>query len=138
MKKETMDNIIKILGDEKELHIFRGQIQAPVKNTNTNKETYYTFNLKTVTSAANDEYSTNSNVYHCVMPAEISKQYSDIQISELKDYEVIIIASMSARVKNFKKEDQTFKYNNINIFIQSIDKVRQIQRKDYTQRTVNL
>lgn len=134
---EFMKKVDGLLGQEKELIVLKGKLFAPQKaSTKEGNETYYTFRLKTLKKSSNDEYGQSFNTYHCVMPTDVSKNYSEQDIQALKNNEVLCLCTFNASVKTLPNSGAVV--NNITIFVNDVMLVRSIDSNMVVHKAINL
>lgn len=119
--------ILTALGEEKELHVFKGLFMNPmVAQKQQTGEPYYSFDLKTLKQiGSDDEYGQSYNMYNCIIPSEISSQFSNESIKALKDCEVIVIATAKGSVRKVGNS----KFNNISLFVQHLELSRKVSMR---------
>lgn len=133
---ELLTKIDMLLADEKELIILKGKLTQPLKHTtNDGKGIYYTFQLRTLKKLSSDEYGTAFNTYHCVMPVDVAKRYSDDELSSCKDNEVLCILSANCRTKKLTNDVVV---NNITFFVNDMVLTRTINNTITNSKVINL
>lgn len=123
MKNEVLREIIE---EQSEIVILRGQLMNPVACSTKGKgEKYYTFELKVLKRMSDDAYGVGFNMYHMVMPVDVSKQFNDTEIAGLKGSEIIATCELNARTK---KLDSGAIVNNVSLYASEIEFVRNISK----------
>ena len=71
------------------------------------------------------------NTYYCIMPVDVSKRFTQEDIKEMKDNEVICICSPRAYVRTFvnNKTGEQVAVNNVNLYCIDIMMIRQINKE---------
>lgn len=141
MKSEVLEKVNAILGSENELIVLKGKMFMPMQHKRQeDNESYYTFRLKCIKRANDDTYSQAFNTYYCIMPVEVSKRFSQEDIRDMKDNEVICICSSRAIVKNFvnNKTGEQIAVNNINLYCVDIMMIREIKKEFEHGKTLKL
>ena len=132
IKSDVLEKFNEILGSENELVVLKGKMFMPMQyKRQEDSESYYTFRLKCIKRANEDAYSQAYNTYYCIMPVEVSKKFTQEDIKEMKDNEVICICSPRAYVRTFanNKTGEQVAVNNVNLYCVDIMKVRQINKE---------
>lgn len=125
-----------LLGSEKELVVLKGKLITPSKHkTADEKGIYYSFHLRTLKRLSTDEYGTTFNTYHCIVPVEVSKRYSDDEISSFKDNEVICLLSVNCRIKKLQGDVVV---NNATFFVNDIVLIRNVDNTINNEKVINL
>ena len=131
IKSDVLEKFNEILGTENELVVLKGKMFMPMQyKRQEDNESYFTFRLKCIKRANEDVYSQAYNTYYCIMPVEVSKRFTQEDIKEMKDNEVICICSPRAYVRTFtnNKTGEQVAVNNVNLYCVDIMKVRQINK----------
>lgn len=133
MSKEikVLEKFNEILGSETELVVLKGKMFMPMQyKRQEDNESYFTFRLKCIKRANEDAYSQAYNTYYCIMPVDVSKRFTQEDIKEMKDNEVICICSPRAYVRTFvNNTGEQVAVNNINLYCIDIMMVRQINKE---------
>lgn len=134
MSKEikVLEKFNEILGSENELVVLKGKMFMPMQyKRQEDNESYFTFRLKCIKRANEDAYSQAYNTYYCIMPVDVSKRFTQEDIKEMKDNEVICICAPRAYVRTFvnNKTGEQVAVNNINLYCIDIMMVRQINKE---------
>lgn len=127
---EIMQKLQELIGTESEMLVLKGRFQNPERFATTKtQEIYYTFMLKTLKSGGDNEYSAGYHTYQIVIPTAISNNYTDDDIKNYKDKEVIVLCSLSGIVK----KGETRKYNNISIYAEKIKITKEFSQSNKVQ-----
>ena len=132
MKSDVLEKFNEILGSENELVVLKGKMFMPMQyKRQEDNESYFTFRLKCIKRANEDAYSQAYNTYYCIMPVDVSKRYTQEDIKEMKDNEVICICSPRAYVRTFanNKTGEQVAVNNVNLYCVDIMQVRKINKE---------
>jgi|LSQX01.2.fsa_nt_gb hypothetical protein len=132
IKSEVLEKMNEILGSETELIVLKGKMFMPMQHKRQeDSESYYTFRLKCIKKANEDAYSQAYNTYYCIMPVDVSKKFTQEEIKEMKDNEVICICAPRAYVRTFvnNKTGEQVAVNNINLYCIDLMKVREINKQ---------
>lgn len=121
--------ILKALGEEKELHVMKGLFMSPMVAHKQTGEAYYSFDLKVLKQFGDDdEYGQTYNLYNCIIPSDLAINYSSEDIKAFKDCEVIVLVTTKCSVKRVNNN----KFNNISLFVQSIELSRKVSMRGQT------
>jgi len=132
IKSDVLEKFNEILGSENELVVLKGKMFMPMQyKRQEDNESYFTFRLKCIKRANEDAYSQAYNTYYCIMPVDVSKRYTQEDIKEMKDNEVICICSPRAYVRTFanNKTGEQVAVNNVNLYCVDIMQVRKINKE---------
>ena len=132
IKSDVLEKFNEILGSENELIVLKGKMFMPMQyKRQEDNESYFTFRLKCIKRANEDAYSQAYNTYYCIMPVDVSKRFTQEDIKEMKDNEVICICAPRAYVRTFvnNKTGEQVAVNNINLYCIDIMMVRQINKE---------
>lgn len=133
---DLLQKINDMLIDEKELIVVKGKLTQPQKQSTTDgKGIYYSFQLRVLKKLGIDEYATTFNTYHCIIPQDVAKRYSDDEISSFKDNEVICLMSANCRTK---KLDNGAIVNNITFFVNDMVLIRTIDNNINSTKVIKL
>lgn len=134
--ESLLDKFNKMMGNEKELILLKGQFINPAKAKKKNSDdTYYTFGIKTLKKMGTDEYSQSFNTYQVIVPVERSKHYTDEQIKAFKNNEVLVLVESNCHIKRIGENG---KVNNITLYLMDIMQTKEIIREIPDTKAVNL
>lgn len=126
----VMEDLNKMLGEERELHILKGQLLNPVilsKKDGTGH--YMSFRLKTLKQISDDEYSQRNNMFQIIVSEEKAKKFGSAYFKEVKDQEVIVLCDISNMTKKGNSGSPVY-FNNVSYYLIDIMKTRDITQKE--------
>lgn len=141
IKSDVLEKFNEILGSENELVVLKGKMFMPMQyKRQEDNESYFTFRLKCIKRANEDAYSQAYNTYYCIMPVDVSKRYTQEDLKEMKDNEVICLCAPRAYVRTFvnNKTGEQVAVNNVNLYCVDIMKVRQINKEFEQAKSLKL
>jgi len=127
-------NAVELLGSANELHILKGQLLKPELKQNKKEETYYSFQLKTITRQSEDAYNNMFNMYNIIVPSQVAVEIPQEELASMKGHEVICVVRMS----NTVKKTATNVFNNANYYLESFKLSKTIERNESQKASVAL
>lgn len=117
-----------ILGNERELHVLRGQLLNPVIMTKKDSTGHYlAFRLKTIRSINDDEYGQRNNNYQIIVSEEKAKKITSEFFRNVKDQEVLVLVDVVNMLR--KSNNGPLYFNNVSYYLIDIIKIRDIVKK---------
>jgi hypothetical protein len=126
MLDKLFQQYLQLMGDEKELHIFRGLLMNPTRVPKEDGTYYFTFDLKCLKSIGDDtEYGQTYNMFHMVIAGEKAQEVTAEELQAYKMNEVLISANMRSSVR----QKDGHKYNNTSYYVTEIELSREVSNK---------
>lgn len=95
----TTEKAVKFLGKESIFCVMKGILKKPIKDVNGNGETYFKFNLRVTGKEGYNQ------TYNCIIPANHATNFTEEEITKLKDKEIIIIPSLLNQINEWESEE---------------------------------
>ena len=125
---KEMEYFKEVLGEERELHLLRGQITNPVILSKKDSSGHYlAFRLKTIRNINDDEYGQRNNNYQIIVPEERAKQITSEYFREVKGQEVLVMVDVVNILRRSNSGPLCF--NNTSYYLIDIIKTRDIKQK---------
>lgn len=99
--QETTEKALKFLGNESVFCTMKGILKKPTKETNTNGEIFYRFNLRVTNK---DGYS---QTFACIVASTHSVDLKEKDLMDMKNKEVLIIPSLANQINEWKPTETT-------------------------------
>lgn len=130
MKKETLQKLQEMLGENKQMVLVKGQLLKPVAvPKKEGGDLYCTFILKQVKSFSDDEYSQGYNNFLCIMPSEIFSRYTREEIAAMKGNEVLAVLEISNIVRNLQGQQGPYTVNNTTYYVHDITQTKTLKEE---------
>jgi hypothetical protein len=116
LDKTTVEKATKFLGKESIFCTMKGIIKKPSKDTNSNGEIFYKFNLRVTNK---DGYS---QTFACIIPAAQANDFPEKDFLAMKDMEALIIPALSNQINDWKSEEtgKTGTNNRLTLYVSRI------------------
>lgn len=124
------EKILEMLGNASSMFLVKAQVRNIVKKVKDGGLPYYLADIRYVKTSSNDFYGVNFNVSHVCFSSDavVKLGIKDETMKMYKNNECLMLLSVSASIKTFKKDDNTYKLNNVQYFVDDIELIREIDK----------
>lgn len=137
-----VEKVMEMMGENSQLCFIKGQLRNPEMRVKENDDVYYLADIRVPKLMNDTVYGVSFDVYHVCFSSEFVKENNITKeyITSLKDNEVFVDLTLSAKVNQKKVEGRVDKYNSTNYFVNYIKQLSTIGKSSVSssRKVINL